>query len=607
MNRAPLERSSNIVSNSNRLVRRFFYVRIAHFGGDTIVTAVICCSSGTSVKLGTALHGTTQPVDQRAVPVMEVLRYMHAYKPFSVPKRVDEVSCGILLKYHVGYLAKRDFDADRRLAASYHPARSQPSLIQIEGYLSRHQQRLTRLSLVTDGTCPETLHRLEGVSKLCCLTAFEWEGLQHPSEVDLLRQCIRQNWSRLDHLCIGFVPSAFARALRWESLGLQQSETAVRGPTAIVDTGIENLIALPALSTLSLSKSTLTSLIYHERQLAPIDADGLFEDERDVSPSWIINLSAIVDLGQLSALALCASPSAARRCLGPMAKHSQLRVLHLRFSGLERIHRDISREISTFLHEMRKGYSRHPRSCWGSVNWNLFIDNNYDLSFDEYIDRSQIEYLDPQEAVLASSAAIAEAEDLVSFAEWAFGPDGLPALRVLAFGDFSHGDRYRGQQFLMRRNCFCECGGKGLAGLACDDTTRLPFRPANMSDPFIWDGARMVPIDPSRSLTSDMTQSLQHDTAPLASSAVDLLDLYLCLWECYTIKSASKIRLEEERRYLQNSQEWLVRENERLQQYCNHQELLLWDRRQAFLSVHQGVLGTLQNSDRQSCQISELQ
>jgi hypothetical protein len=62
-----------------------------------------------------------------------------------------------------------------------------------EGYLSRYQQRLTRLSLVTDGTCPETLHRLEGVARLSCLTAFEWEGLQHPSEVDLLRQCIRSN------------------------------------------------------------------------------------------------------------------------------------------------------------------------------------------------------------------------------------------------------------------------------------------------------------------------------------------------------------------------------------------------------------------------------
>ncbi|KAJ5230956.1 hypothetical protein N7489_011664 [Penicillium chrysogenum] len=103
-----------------------------------------------------------------------------------------------------------------------------------------------------------------------------------------------------------------------------------------------------------------------------------------------------------------------------------------------------------------------------------------------------------------------------------------------------------------------------------------------------------------------MAQILQNPHSS-PSSAVDLLDLYLCLWECYTIKSAGKIRLEEERRYLQNSQKWLAEENKKLQQCCNHQELLLWDRRQAFLSVHQGVLGTLQNSDRHSCQISELQ
>jgi hypothetical protein len=125
------------------------------------------------------------------------------------------------------------------------------------------------------------------------------------------------------------------------------------------------------------------------------------------------------------------------------------------------------------------------------VNRNASNDNhNYGPIFDEYFDRSQFEYMDPQQAVLASSAAIAEAEDLVSFAEWAFGPDGLPALQVLAFGDFSHGDRYRSQQFLMRRAYSpWECGGKVLAGLACDDTTRLPFRPADMSDPSIWDGA----------------------------------------------------------------------------------------------------------------------
>ncbi|CRL31280.1 Cyclin-like F-box [Penicillium camemberti] len=279
------------------------------------------------------------------------------------------------------------------------------------GYLSRYQRRLTRLSLVTDGTCPHEWHHLEGLSELSCLTAFEWEGIQHPTEADLLRQCIRHNWSHLDHLSIGFVPSAFAGALCWESLGLQQRELRVD------DTVVEKPTAVPALSTLLLSKvtlppdlssegismfcalraltlrdcpnqllllellsqsrkplqlehfeisydfllhepgegrrysaiarflrsfrglqhlhirlsnfpasksriedairhhrTTLKSLVYHERQLAPVDEDGLFEDDRDVSPVWIADLSTIVDLGRVTALALCASPSAASEC-----------------------------------------------------------------------------------------------------------------------------------------------------------------------------------------------------------------------------------------------------------------------------------------------------
>ncbi|KAJ5837640.1 uncharacterized protein N7525_002828 [Penicillium rubens] len=464
-----------------------------------------------------------------------------------------------------------------------------------EGYLSQYQQRLTRLSLVTDGTCPETSHRLEGMSRLTCLTAFEWEGLQHPSEVDLLRRCIHQ-------LSIGFVPSAFARALCWQSLGLQRPELEDggrgTGVTTNEDTGIANPTALSALSTLSLSKvtlpldissghnaifyslrsltlrdcpnqlhlvqllswsqkplrlthfefsfdyllhepgegcglsavmrflcsfrglqhlhlrlsnfpsskshiqdtiqhhqTTLKSLVYHERQLAPIDADGLFEDDRDVSPAWVTNLSTGVDLGQVCALALCASPSAARRCLRPTAKHSQLQILHLRFSGLERFHRDIPREITTYLNGIRKGYSWHPRSCWSSVNRDVSNDShNYPPIVDEYFDRSPLEFVDSQEAVLMSSAAIAEAEDFV------FGPDGLPALQVLAFGDFSHGDRYRSQQFLMRRVYpSSEGGGKELAGLAFDDTTRLPFCSADMSDPSIWDGAM---VDGARFLSA---------------------------------------------------------------------------------------------------------
>jgi hypothetical protein len=43
----------------------------------------------------------------------------------------------------------------------------------------------------------------------------------------------------------------------------------------------------------------MVSWMWDFDQLAPIDADGLFEDDRDVSPAWVTNLSTGVDLGQV--------------------------------------------------------------------------------------------------------------------------------------------------------------------------------------------------------------------------------------------------------------------------------------------------------------------
>jgi hypothetical protein len=107
------------------------------------------------------------------------------------------------------------------------------------------------------------------------------------------------------------------------------------------------------------------------------------------------------------------------------------------------------------------------------------------------------------------------------------------------------------------------------------------------------------------SLVSELKLLLRKNFA-LASTAIELLDLYLCLWECYVIKSASKIRLGEERRLLRSSNDWLARENERIHEACTNQALLLWDRRQAFDSVQRGVFEILQGSDRGSCRMSEL-
>jgi hypothetical protein len=97
-----------------------------------------------------------------------------------------------------------------------------------------------------------------------------------------------------------------------------------------------------------------------------------------------------------------------------------------------------------------------------------------------------------------------------------------------------------------------------------------------------------------------------HKNAYLARTAIELLDFYLCLWESYVTNSAAMIRLEEERRLLQSSNDWQARENGRLHEACTNQALLLWDRRQAFDSIQQGAFEILQSSNRFSNQMSEL-
>lgn len=90
-----------------------------------------------------------------------------------------------------------------------------------------------------------------------------------------------------------------------------------------------------------------------------------------------------------------------------------------------------------------------------------------------------------------------EAKAFISFARWVFGPQGIPSLRVLAFGDFSHEDRYEAQRFLVRRldplkesRVVSEC---------------LGFVPLDFADLESWDGlsgngARFLAACPGNSL-----------------------------------------------------------------------------------------------------------
>lgn len=90
-----------------------------------------------------------------------------------------------------------------------------------------------------------------------------------------------------------------------------------------------------------------------------------------------------------------------------------------------------------------------------------------------------------------------EAKAFISFARWAFGPQGIPSLRVLAFGDFSHEDRYEAQRFLVRRLDPLE---ESRVVSEC-----LGFVPLDLADLESWDGlsgngARFLAACPGNSL-----------------------------------------------------------------------------------------------------------
>jgi hypothetical protein len=97
-----------------------------------------------------------------------------------------------------------------------------------------------------------------------------------------------------------------------------------------------------------------------------------------------------------------------------------------------------------------------------------------------------------------------------------------------------------------------------------------------------------------------------HHHNDLAAPIVSFLDLYLCLWKCYVVDSALKIRLEEEQRHLERSIEWLTTECDVLLQCCNDQSLELFSRRQAVAALNGGIVSVLKASEKRDSRMIEL-
>lgn len=161
-------------------------------------------------------------------------------------------------------------------------------------------------------------------------------------------------------------------------------------------------------------------------------------------------------------------------------QYSKLEVLHLRFSGPENLHQNIELQIKTLLESGANNFK-------GSTGEFEEVIASTELYEKRNILRDVASYAlpslsTPPPMTGGDPAATTMAANFMSFANWAFGPNGLPMLKLLALGDFSHGDRYPAQQVLLRgvdRIGDCSRGGHLQEG--------FNFHPIDISDTWAWD------------------------------------------------------------------------------------------------------------------------
>ena len=77
--------------------------------------------------------------------------------------------------------------------------------------------------------------------------------------------------------------------------------------------------------------------------------------------------------------------------------------------------------------------------------------------------------------------------ELLEFANWAFGPNGLPMLKVLAFGDFSYDSRFDAHNKLFCRHTWSTRNPENDTSQQSEDELILTFCPVRENDRELWD------------------------------------------------------------------------------------------------------------------------
>ena len=165
---------------------------------------------------------------------------------------------------------------------------------------------------------------------------------------------------------------------------------------------------------------TLRRLVFHMRHHCLVQESPYRHEYCD--NSWDKSadkaFTGILEGIKLEALGICGEPwkiQASFLKVAPAVR--SLKMLHLRFTGKWQRKPKFMKEFPPF----------QPVSD----------DTQYDVEWQD---------------VFSASWRTDEDKELEAFADWAFSPEGFPALQVLASGDFSYGDRFAESQTLWCRN-----------------------------------------------------------------------------------------------------------------------------------------------------------
>lgn len=96
-------------------------------------------------------------------------------------------------------------------------------------------------------------------------------------------------------------------------------------------------------------------------------------------------------------------------------------------------------------------------------------------------------------------------------------------------------------------------------------------------------------------LTNEIKLLMEKSPA-LIPQAKRLVDVYQCLWEAYLKEYLKAKEAGEENSLLGKSNSWLEENNESLRRICTDREANLYDSRQAFQSVRQGILNIFEDT-----------